>query len=82
MAEVMVDDVLAQVPGRPPGPTQPPITDISQWLERFAVMAAILATHFPGVFCLPGNHCAGEQQLRGKMLGLLRQAIQEGGPGP
>ena len=24
-----------------------PITDISLWVERFAVMAAILATHFP-----------------------------------
>ena len=46
MAELTVDDV-AQTLGRPPAPTRPPITDISLWLERYAVMAAILATRFP-----------------------------------
>ena len=46
MAEVTVDDNL-QGSGRPPAPAQLPVTDISQWLERFSLMAAILTTRFP-----------------------------------
>ena len=46
MAEITVDDV-AQTLGHPPAPTRPPITDISLWLERYVMMAAILATRFP-----------------------------------
>ena len=36
-----------QIPGRPPPPVRPAITDISQWVERFSLMATILATRFP-----------------------------------
>ena len=43
----IIDDVLAQTPGRPPAPARPPITDISQWVERFSLMAAVLCTRFP-----------------------------------
>ena len=45
MAEITADDDTPSVVGR----TQPrlPVTNISQWLERFSLMAAILATRFP-----------------------------------
>ena len=33
-----------QIPGRPPPPVRPAITE---WVERFSLMAAILATRFP-----------------------------------
>ena len=46
MAEVTVDDDL-QGSGRQPAPARLPVTDISQWLERFSLMAAILTTRFP-----------------------------------
>ena len=47
MAEVSADDDLPQATGRPASSSRPPITNISQWLERYSVMAAILATSFP-----------------------------------
>ena len=48
MSEIsIIDDELAQTPGRPPAPARPPITDISQWIERFSLMAAVLCTRFP-----------------------------------
>ena len=34
------------MPGRPPLPGRPPITDISQWVERFSSIAAVIATRF------------------------------------
>ena len=46
MAEISADDDL-QATGRPGGPARPPIATISQWLERFSVMASVLATRFP-----------------------------------
>lgn len=52
MSEVTIDDVLPAVPGRPPPPARLPIMDISQWVERFSLMAAVLCTKFP--------HKAGE----------------------
>ena len=39
-----MDDDLPQTPGRP---ARLPITDISQWVECFSIMAAILCTCFP-----------------------------------
>ena len=47
MSEVTVDDDIPQAPGRPPAPARLPITDISQWLERYSLLAAVLATRFP-----------------------------------
>ena len=39
MAEVSLDPDPVSVPGRPPPPGRLPITDISQWLERYSLMA-------------------------------------------
>ena len=47
MSEITMDPDLVQAPGRPPPPARLPITDISQWLERFSLMAATLASRFP-----------------------------------
>ena len=47
MSEVTSDVAPELVPGRPPPPSRPPVTDISQWVERYAVMAAVLAARFP-----------------------------------
>ena len=46
MSELVTDIDTTQQPGRsaPPPPT---ITTISQWAERFALMAAILTTRYP-----------------------------------
>ena len=46
MSEVTVDDDTPQAAGRP-HPARLPVTSISQWLERFAMMAAIKVTRFP-----------------------------------
>ena len=45
MAEVSADDDVPQVAGR--GASRLPISDLSQWLERFSLMAAVLVTRFP-----------------------------------
>lgn len=47
MSEITLDDDLPQTPGRPSAPARLPITDISQWVERFSIMAALLACRFP-----------------------------------
>ena len=47
MSEMTVDEDIPQAPGRPPAPARLPITDISQWLERYSLMATVLATRFP-----------------------------------
>ena len=47
MAEIAAEDDPIQSTGHPAGPSRPPVTNISQWLERYSVMAAILATRFP-----------------------------------
>jgi len=47
MAEVTVDAEPTQIPGRPPAPGRLPITNISQWMERYSLMAAALASRFP-----------------------------------
>ena len=52
MAEVAIDDIRPAVPGRPPPPAQLPIMEISQLVERFSLMAAVLCMKFP--------HKAGE----------------------
>ena len=47
MAKVMVDDISHQSLGHPPPLAQLLITDISQWLVRYLLMAAVLCTKFP-----------------------------------
>ena len=41
MSEVTVDDDIPQAPSHPPAP------GISQWLERYSLLVAALATRFP-----------------------------------
>lgn len=47
MAELTVDDTPPHIPGRAPLPARLPITDISHWVERFSLMAAVLCSRFP-----------------------------------
>ena len=48
MSEVTVDaDEIPQGPGRPPAPARLPVTEISQWIERYSLMAAVLCSRFP-----------------------------------
>ncbi len=46
MAEVVAEDSVIPTT-RTSGSARPPVTSISLWLERFSIMAAILATRFP-----------------------------------
>lgn len=46
MSEVTGDDLSVGTSGRPP-PPRLPITDISQWVQRYSTMAAIIASRFP-----------------------------------
>ena len=46
MSEITLDDVPLQSSNRS-GPPRLPITDISQWIERYSTLAAIIATRFP-----------------------------------
>ena len=46
MAELSTDDDLPQRPGCP-APARLPVTSISQWVEKYSLMAAVLSTHFP-----------------------------------
>ena len=41
MSEISLDDHVAQIPG------QPPIQNILAWVEKYSVMAALLASRFP-----------------------------------
>ena len=47
MSEIALDDPPVQVPGQPPLPARPPVQDISVWVEKYLVMAALLASRFP-----------------------------------
>ena len=47
MSEISVNDEPPQTPGRPPAPARPPVQEISQWIERFSLFAAVLCTRFP-----------------------------------
>ncbi len=46
MAEISAEDPPNPTPGHP-APPKRPITDISQWLEKYSVMAAALTVRFP-----------------------------------
>ena len=45
MADITTDE-LPPEPGRPSAPARFPITNISQWVERFSLMAAVISTQF------------------------------------
>ena len=47
MSEISLDDPLQHSPGHPPLLACPPIQNISVWVEKFSVMAALLASRFP-----------------------------------
>ena len=47
MAELTIDDLPSQVLGRAPPPARLPITNISHWMERYALLAAVLCSRFP-----------------------------------
>ncbi len=47
MAEVGVDVELPLTPSRMPAPSRFPVSDISVWIERFSLMAAVLVSRFP-----------------------------------
>ena len=70
MSEVMIDDMLPAVPGRPPPPARLPITDISQWVERFSLMAAVLCSKFPDkvaeLFAYQASIVRAERNYEGK----------------
>ena len=71
MSEVTVDDVSPQVPGRPPPPpARLPITDISQWIERYSLMAAVLCSKFPDkageLFAYQASIVRAERNYEGK----------------
>ena len=62
MSEVSADADPAPIPGRPP-PSRPPITTLSQWLERFSLMAATLPGKSARAVCLSGNTRPGREKL-------------------
>ena len=47
MAEITLDDPPASAPGHPPLPARPPIQNISVWIEKFSILAALIASRFP-----------------------------------
>ena len=48
MSEITIDDDFLDSSGRPT-PARLPITDLSQWIESYAVMAVFLSTRFPQI---------------------------------
>ena len=47
MSDISLDDLPPHTPGQPPLPARPPIQNISVWIEKFSVMAALIASRFP-----------------------------------
>ena len=68
--EITINDDLPQGPGHLPAPAWLPVTDISQWHERYCLMAAILATRFPHkaseLFAYQVSIVRAEQNYEGK----------------
>ena len=81
-SEVTLDADIPQIPGRPPAPARLPITEISQWLERYSLMAAILATRFPEkaseLFAYQATIVQAERNYEGKQwVAYDRQFLRE-----
>ncbi len=72
MAEVTVDTEPAQVPGRPPPPARLPITDISQWMERYSLMAARFPEKASELFAYQATIIRAERNYK---LGILRPEV-------
>ena len=70
MSEISVDSDLPQASTRAPTPARLPVTDISIWVERFSLMAAILVTRFPGkaaeLFAYQASIIRAERNYEGK----------------
>ena len=47
MSEITLDDLPTPGPRQPPFTARPPIQYITTWVEKFALMASLLATRFP-----------------------------------
>ena len=45
MSEISSGDPIPSAPGHPP--PRGPVKDISRWVEKFSIMAAILSTRYP-----------------------------------
>lgn len=75
---------LEQQTRHPPLPARPPIMSISQQLERYLVMAALISTCFPTrprTFCISGRHHKGRKKPQGWKVGGVKLSLPVGGPG-
>ena len=70
MSEISIDDDTTQTPGRPPAPARLPVTEISQWVERYSLMAAVLTTRFqakaPELLAYQATIVRAERNYEGK----------------
>ena len=70
MSEITIDEDPTQTPGRLLSPPRPPIDDISIWIERYSLMAAILATRFldkaPELFAYQVTIMRADRNYEGK----------------
>ena len=67
MSEISLDDPPSQAPGQPPLPARPPVQDISVWMEKYSIMAALLASRFlekaPELFAYQASIIRAEQNF-------------------
>lgn len=47
MSDIAPDNLPVNVPGQPPLPACPPVHNISILVEKFSVLPALIASHFP-----------------------------------
>ena len=71
MAEVSVDEDLSQPHGSGTSPSSLPVTDISQWVERFSLTAAVLCIRFlekaPEFFAYQAMIVRAERNYKGRL---------------
>jgi len=69
MAEISAE-AESTVAGRPSTSSRPPVTELSQWLEKYSLMAAILVTRFqdkgPEFFAYQASIIRAERNYEGK----------------